>query len=121
MRRGWVIALAVAAVGLLVLLVTALTTSTTRAFTIGVLSTSPSPPIRAGQTACQKPIAVPPDGGFDSVDFEVGNFHRAHGPALDVIVRPLEGSFPTRRGVLPAGYPDVGVQQRHVVTVGSVR
>jgi hypothetical protein len=122
MRRAAVIALALAAVGTVGLVIAALATSTTRALTIGVISSQPSPPIRAGQEACQKPIAVAPGADFDRVDFEVGNFHREHGPPLDVIVRPVEGSspFPVRRGLLPAGYPDVGVVQRHVVEVGHV-
>ncbi|MCW2991310.1 MAG: hypothetical protein JWM73_1904 [Solirubrobacterales bacterium] len=120
MRRAPIAALAVGALGAVLLVVLALTTSTTRAFTIGVLSSAPSPAIGAGHTACQKPIRVPPGGAFDAVDFEVGNYDSSDGPPIDVTVRPIEGTFPRRHGVLPGGYPDVGIQQRHVVKVGSV-
>lgn len=120
MPRAWIAALATGVLAVAVLVLVATTTTTTRAFTIGVLSTTPSPPIAAGRTACQRPISVPPGGAFDAVDFEVGNYHRKSGPALDVTVRSLDGSFPVRHGVLPAGYPDVAFQQRHVVPVGPV-
>jgi hypothetical protein len=119
MRRGWLAVLVFAALGAVGLAVVAIATTTTEAFTIGVLSTEPSATIKAGQTACQKPIAVPPGGSFDRVDFEVGTYHRA-GPAIDVTVAPLTGSSPVRHGVLPKGYPDVAFQQRHVVEVGRV-
>lgn len=109
------------AVALAALAIAAATTKTTLAFTVGVLSSFPSPSIEAGHETCQKPLAVPPDGEFDRVDFEVGDYGRKHGPALDVFVRHLDGRrFPTRHGVLPAGYPDVAIQQRHVVRVGPV-
>ena len=49
--------------------------TTTVAFTIGVLSATPSPPIQAGQVACQRPIRVPPGGAFDKVDIEVGTYY----------------------------------------------
>ncbi|MDX6664609.1 MAG: hypothetical protein QOG68_815, partial [Solirubrobacteraceae bacterium] len=81
MRRGWLAVLVFAALGAVGLAVVAIATTTTEAFTIGVLSTEPSATIKAGQTACQKPIAVPPGGSFDRVDFEVGTYHRA-GPAI---------------------------------------
>jgi hypothetical protein len=119
MPKGWIAVLVFATIGLIGLVVVAMTTTTTRAFTIGVLSTAPSPPIRAGQTACQKPIRVPLGGTFNRVDFEVGTYYQ-RGPTLDVTVRPLEGSLPRLHGVLRAGYPDVGVQQRHIVKVGRV-
>lgn len=112
-------ALGVAGALLVALLATAVLASTDRAFTIGVLSSVPSGEIRKGQTACQKPIRVPPGGGFDKVDIEVGTYYR-RGPALDIVVRSLEGPRLVRRGVLAAGYPDVGIQQRQVIEVGDV-
>src|SRR4051794_5773917 len=118
MRSAWRLSLLFSGVALVSLLVVALTTSTTRAFTLGVISVAPSPEIRGGHEACQRPITVPPDGEFDKVDIEVGTYFRS-GPALDVIVRSLDDAFPPRRGRLPAGYPDVGQQQRHIVTVGD--
>ena len=112
---------AVALAGALALLFGAAVTSTDRAFTLGVLSGVPSPGIAAGKTACQQPITVPPGGGFDTVDFQVGTFFAPGGPPLEVTVRPLEpGAFPERRGLLEAGYPDVGVEQRQRVRVGPV-
>ncbi|MCW2968126.1 MAG: hypothetical protein JWM71_1898 [Solirubrobacteraceae bacterium] len=121
MRRPWLAVLVVAAVGLVTLAVLAVSVSTTRAFTLGVLSSTPSPEIAAGQTACQMPITVPPGGAFDKVDFEVGTYYE-YGPTLDVTVSGAGSRLPggPRHGVLPKGYPDVGLQQRHVVTVGDV-
>lgn len=119
MRRGVIAVATVAVVGLIGLVAVAATTSTTRAFTLGVLSTTPSPPIKARHTACQKPVVVPPGGAFDRVDFEIGTYHRL-GPTVDVTVRPLEGALSVRHGVLPAGYPDVAIEQRQVVEVGLI-
>lgn len=120
MRSTRVAVLVLAAAGLVGLAVAALTMHSSESFTLGVQSVRPAPPIKPGHTACQRPIVVPPDGTFDSVDFEVGNYFHPHGPPLDVTVRDLGGHQPVRRGVLPAGYPDVGIQQRHVVHVGTV-
>lgn len=119
MRRPWAAALVCGLIALAGLTVAALTTSTTLAFTLGVPSATPSPPIKPGHVACQKPITVPPAGDFDRVDFEAGTYYR-RGPALDVVVRSLQGPPLRRHGVLAAGYPDVGVQQRQVVDVGEV-
>jgi len=117
MRRA---ALVLAAAGRTVLVVVAVTLRTTEAFTLGVASVLPSDSLHAGQTACQRPIPVPRDQPFDSVDFEVGNYFHKHGPPLDVTVRALDRSFAPRHGLLPGGYPDVGFQPRHVVRVGNV-
>lgn len=113
--------LTVAAAGILTLLVGALAVGSDRAFTIGVLSAAPSPPVAPGERACQQPITVPPGGGFDTVDFEIGTYLQPAGPPVDVSVEPVDpGAFPIRRGVLQAGYPDVGIEQRQRVHVGDV-
>lgn len=118
MRRPALVVLVVVLAGIAILVGSALTTRTSRGFTLGVPSQFPSHPVQAGQTLCQRPVHVPPGGSFDRVDFEVGTDHRI-GPTLDVTVHQLGGGF-TRHGVLPAGYPDVAFQQRHVVRVGHV-
>lgn len=118
MRRA---ILAVAALGIVALAAASLLVRDQLAFTLGVISSRPGPFVHAGQTACQRPIAVPADAGFDRVNFEIGTDHRPQGPPVEVVVRDLDRPSEVRRGLLRAGYPDVGVQQRQVVRVGPVR
>lgn len=119
MREALAVAV-VAVLGAIALATTGALVTTDRAFTLGVLSSTPGPGVEPGQTACQGPITVPPGGSFDTVDFKVGNFMKPAGPPVEVVVRSVRGELAPRRGVLPAGYPDVGVEPRQRVRVGEV-
>jgi hypothetical protein len=111
--------IAAGALAALVLLAWALLADTPRAFTLGVTNGLVAAELQPGQQACQAPIAVPEDGGFDRVKFSLGTYKRP-GPAMDVTVLPAAGGASLRNGRLPAGYPDVDRAPSHSVSVGHV-
>jgi hypothetical protein len=111
--------IAAGALAALVLLAWGLLADTPRAFTLGVTNGLVAAELQPGQQACQAPIAVPEDGGFDRVKFSLGTYKRP-GPAVDVAVLPAGGGTPLRSGRLPTGYPDVDRAPSHTVTVGGV-
>lgn len=107
------------ALAALVLVAGALLADTPRAFTLGVTNGLVAAELRPGQQACQAPITVPDDGGFDRVRFSLGTYKRP-GQAVDLTVLPAGGGAPLARGGLPAGYPDVDRAPNHTVAVGDV-
>ncbi|HWK27404.1 MAG TPA: hypothetical protein VNS09_12625 [Solirubrobacter sp.] len=120
MRSPRTLLLGIAAAGLLILLVLALTTTTRDGFTLGVTSGAPAAVLDAGDVACQEPVTVPDAAGaFDRVVLAVGTYGRP-GPPLEVTVAPKAGGAPLARGRLPGGYPDIGETPLHAVEVGHV-
>jgi hypothetical protein len=102
MRNRWLLALAGTAVLAVVgLIVTMATDERGLAFTLGVRATQVATVLKAGDEACQRPIDVPADA--DSVEFQVGTFHRP-GQPIEITVRSASGLL--GNGRLPGGYPD---------------
>lgn len=116
MRRAVIVfaVLAVLAVGT-VLLVGA-TRRTQLAFTLGVTPGGVVTTLAPGQQACQRPIDVPQDGGFDGIAVPLGTFHRP-GPSIEATVVAVPGRRPLARGTLAAGYPDVGTRELERIPV----
>jgi hypothetical protein len=83
------------------------------AFTLGVRPTQVATVLKAGGEACQRPIDVSADA--DSVEFQVGTFHRP-GPPIEVAVRNASGSIGNARA--PGGYHD---NSRQRVRVGEIK
>src|SRR3954471_7041453 len=90
---------AVMAVGVLGFALFLVVRQTPKAFTVGVQSGAPAVVLRAGQTACQAPLDVPPGGAFDRVRLKVGTYFKA-GPPLEVAVRRGVRGPVLARGVL---------------------
>ncbi len=88
----------------------------TLAFTLGVPSNAAVAPLKAKQTVCQAPIAVP-DGAaaFDRVVVHLGTYGRPGSP-LDLTVRTADGRL-VADGRLPGGYAD---NTRPSIRVGRV-
>ena len=115
MRRAALIAvLTFALAGAAVVAIAGASRERTLAFTLGVPSSAPVVVLRAGDTACQAPIAVPV--GFDGVELQPGTF-RAAGSPLEVVVRRSPDGALLARGRLAADYADV---ERETIHVGAV-
>jgi hypothetical protein len=94
LRSAPAIIVAIAAAVMVALAAVALTSEREQAFTLGVtLSTTVD--VAHGQTVCQAPISVPPEGAFDAVT--VGATTRARrGSQLELTVRAADAGAPTR-------------------------
>jgi hypothetical protein len=117
MRRGALVALF--AVAVLALALTAAVRGNRLAFTLGVASAGPAAMLEAHDRACQRGIVVPPDGGFDSVRLMLGTDFRL-GPPVTVTVHDAAGGAAIARGRLPGGYPDIARAPSHGIRVGDV-
>jgi hypothetical protein len=107
MRSAAAIIVGVAAVVVVALIVVAATSEREQAFTLGV-SPSVALQLAPGRTACQTPIRVPPDAGFDAVGVTARSAGRG-AVRLDVTVRAADAAAPARPGaVLARGDLDVG-------------
>jgi hypothetical protein len=121
MRSAAAIIVGVAAVVVITLVAVAATSDREQAFTLGV-SRSVALQLAPGRTACQAPISVPPDAGFDAVAIAA----RSAGPQpvrLDVTVRAVDAAAPAQPGpVLARGGVDVGARvATRTATTGPVR
>ena len=111
---------AVLAVGLLALAALALTTSTTRVYTLGVNPALAAAELGPGARACQAPVRVPRDVAFDRVGFLLGTYGEP-GPAVEVEVRDDASGRRLAGGRLSAGYDDLDPDRtEHVVATGRV-
>jgi hypothetical protein len=119
MRRPAVLAAVLCAAAVVAVLAVGALQRNSLAFTLGVNPAVGEVILFPGQNVCQTPIDVPAGGAFDRVVVQLGSFHRA-GPAVAVAVRDTATRRVLARGLVPAGYPDVGVQPTHVVRVGHV-
>src|SRR3954468_4841016 len=117
MRRPAVLAAVLCAAAVVAALAVGALQRNSLAFTLGVNPAAGEVILFPGQHACQTPIDVPAGGAFDRVVVQLGSFHRK-GPAVAVAVRDPATQRLLAHGTVPAGYPDVGVQPTHVVTVG---
>ena len=91
------------------------TRRTPLAFTLGVAVAGPVATLEHGDEVCQRPLDVPAGGEFDRVRMSLGTFHRT-GPPVRVTVRDLGGRV-LSQGIVPGGYPDIGQQPEHVVSL----
>ncbi|NLT05440.1 MAG: hypothetical protein GXY03_03925 [Solirubrobacterales bacterium] len=119
--RSWAVRsfLAVAAVGLVCLLVVAATDERDLAFTLGVAPGGVAADLPPGGRACQTPVAVP--AAFDGVEVKLGT-HRRPGPPFEVEVVASDGGQTVATGRAAAGYPDntvVEVELAREVPAGS--
>jgi hypothetical protein len=123
MRSARVVVLGAVAVLVVGLVLTAVLTRTSLAFTLGVIRAAPAVTLGPGQQACQRPIDVPAGGAFDRVGVSVGTFQRAGSP-LALTVQDAGGRV-LGRGTLASGYPDIASVPVHQValdrTVGDGR
>jgi hypothetical protein len=115
MRRVALIAfLALALAGLGTVAIVGASRERTLAFTLGVQPSTPLVVLRAGETVCQAPIAVP--AAFDGVELQPGT-SRAPASPLDVVVRRLPDGTTIARGRLTGGYAPA---RPATVSVGAV-
>jgi hypothetical protein len=121
MRSAASIIVAFAAVVVVALVAVAATSEREQAFTLGV-SRSVALQLAPGRTACQAPISVPPDAGFDAVTLGARSAGRQP-VRLDVTVHAVDAAAPARLGaVLARGGVDVGAGvSTRTATTGPVR
>jgi hypothetical protein len=115
MRSARVVVLGAMAVLVVGVVLIAVLTRTSLAFTLGVIRAAPAVTLDAGQQACQRPIDVPAGGAFDRVGLSVGTFQRAGSP-LAIDVQDLGGRA-LARGTLAGGYPDIASAPVHQVAL----
>jgi hypothetical protein len=113
--RSRTVALAVIAVGVAALLLTAALRDTSLAFTLGVTGSAGVAPLKSRDEVCQRPIDVPVEGEFDTVVARVGTFFRAGSP-LAVTVEDERGTV-LARGRVAGGYPDIGRLPEHRIAL----
>jgi hypothetical protein len=119
MRSPTALLIAILVAGAVGLGVAGFSNERSQAFTLGVPRSAPVK-LKAGDEACQGPIAVPKDAAFEGVTFAVGTRDRP-GQPLDVSLRAGDATgTPIARGTLRAGYPDVADVPEHTVWVGHV-
>jgi hypothetical protein len=114
MRRAAVTLLAVTALGLAGLAVTAAGDGRELAFTIGVVPTTPAATLAPGETVCQSPISV--SEAFSRVGLRTGG-PRGEGQPLAVSVRAAGATRILGEGRLGGGFPD---QANLTTAVGPV-
>jgi hypothetical protein len=119
MRRSGLVATVLIGAAVLALAATAALRDNRLAFTLGVTSAGPVAELPEGQRACQRGVAVPPDGGFDRVRLALGTYSRP-GPPVSVTVEDAVTGARVAGGRLEGGYPDIGQRDSHVVPVGEV-
>ena len=102
--------------GVALLVIVSATQKDTLAFTLGVPSNAAVAPLKARQTVCQAPIAVPDDAAaFDRVAVHLGTYRRP-GPPITLTVRTTDGRV-VANGRLAGGYAD---NARPSIAVGRV-
>lgn len=116
MRRAVIVFGVLAALAVGAVLLVGATRKTQLAFTLGVTPGGVVTTLAPGQQACQRPIDVPKDGGFDGITVPLGTFHQP-GSAVEATVIAVPGRRPLARGTLPAGYPDVGTRKVERIAV----
>src|SRR4051794_29474452 len=103
----------VCALAVVALAVVAFAQRTSMAFTLGVAPATPAVTLEPGKTACQLPVNVPADAGFDRVALTLGG-----GQPVAVRVRALEGAQRVlASGRHAGGYAD---EAQVVVKTGEV-
>jgi hypothetical protein len=102
-------------VGIVALVVGALTSDSDVAQTVGVLPVYPVAPLAAGEEACESPVALADP--VERVRFHIGTFGKP-GPPLAFTVRNAGGAFTLGHGDFPGGWVDDGSPKD--VTVGRI-
>jgi hypothetical protein len=116
MRRAVGVFVLLAVLAVAGVLLVGATRKTELAFTLGVTPGGIVTTLAPGEQACQRPIDVPKNGGFDGITVPLGTFHQP-GSAVEATVIRLPGRSPLARGTLPAGYPDIGARELERIAV----